>query len=112
MNFAGILYEVGRILLEFCRNFVYEVYRNLPSFAKIQNPAVTADKLQSTPDHMPNAALLASSSARPAAALRDIREANADCVRCSTRFPGQMHHTNARVQRSNDSVNKLTHAKP
>ena len=45
---------------------------NLPNFAKIQNPAVTADKLQPTPDHMPNAALLASSSARPAAALRDL----------------------------------------
>ena len=38
---------------------------NLPNVAKIQNPAVTADKLQPTPDHMTNAALLASSSARP-----------------------------------------------
>ena len=42
------------------------------NFTKIQNPAVTADKLQPTPDHMPNAALLASSSARPkTAALRE-----------------------------------------
>ena len=43
----------------------------MPNLAKIQNPAVTADKLQPTPDHMTNASLLASSSARPAAALRD-----------------------------------------
>ena len=43
----------------------------LPNFAKIQDPTVTADKLQPTPDHMTNAALLVSSSARPAAALRD-----------------------------------------
>ena len=42
-----------------------KICRNLPNFSKIQNPAVTADKLQPTPDHMPNAALLASSSARP-----------------------------------------------
>ena len=46
--------------------------RNLPNVAKIQNPAVTADKLQPTPDHITNAALFASSSARPkTAALRD-----------------------------------------
>ena len=51
-----------------CRNFagiLPELNGNLPKFAKIQNPAVTADKLQPTPDHMTNAALLASSSARP-----------------------------------------------
>ena len=45
-------------LPEFCRNFICPI-----NFAKIQNPAVTADKLQPTPDHVPNAALLASSSA-------------------------------------------------
>ena len=38
------------------------VARMLPEFAefaKIQNPAVTTDKLQPTPDHMPHATLLA-----------------------------------------------------
>ena len=51
----------------------------MPNFAKIQNPAVTADKLQPTPDHMTNAALLASSSARPLPrprALRDLLQAH------------------------------------
>ena len=53
IDFAGIFWGES----EFCRN--------LSKFAKIQNPAVTADKLQPTPDHMPSAALLTRSSARP-----------------------------------------------
>ena len=39
--------------------------------ASLAPAAVTADKLQPTPDHMPNAILLATNCARPVAALRD-----------------------------------------
>ena len=52
-----------QMLAKICLNFAGII--EFAEFAKIQNPAVTADKLQPTPDHMPNAALLASNSARP-----------------------------------------------
>ena len=69
-KFAGILPEFHFHITLF-KQILEPEFREFAQCCQIQNLAVTADKLQPTLDHMPNAALLASSSARPAAALRD-----------------------------------------
>ena len=85
-----------------CRNFagiLPELNGNLPNFAKIQNPAVTADKLQPTPDHMTNAALLASSSARPLPRplSANLKQKTLDHI---TKGSSQVAMSRARLQRS------------